>query len=203
MDEKQKPSPSTLSDPATWVTEHGDYLYRYALKRLRNQATAEDMVQETLMAALNAREQFAGQSNERTWLVAILKHKIIDYFRKHAREVETDSEIIAQTVAEDDFHASGPSEGLWKKERRPLDWIIDPSDAAEQREFWKYLTLCLDGVEPRLSTAFVLREIEQLDSKEVCNTLDISATNLRVMLHRVRKHLRHCLEKKWMGGSRS
>ena len=80
------PSPATLSNPDTWLDQHGDSLYRFALMRVRNPSTAEDMVQETLLAAWRARSNFAGGSAERTWLIAILKNKIIDYFRRYRHE---------------------------------------------------------------------------------------------------------------------
>lgn len=86
---------SSLSDPKTWVEEHGNYLFRYALIRVRNETVAEDLVQDTLLAAFQGKERFSGQSTERSWLTGILKHKVLDHFRRQARErtVNTDDSM--------------------------------------------------------------------------------------------------------------
>jgi len=186
-----------ISNPETWVARHGDYLYRYAMKRLRNEKVAEDIVQETFLAALKARDNFVGQASERTWMVGILKNKRVDHFRKAGREA--DFHVEDQSVSdEDDYASSGPKEGLWKADRRPAAWSITPSDTAEQKEFWDYLNRCLDGLDYKFSLVFVLREIEEMATEEICNVLDITATNLRVILYRARKQLRACLETHWL-----
>jgi len=87
-------SPPRLSDPERWVEEHGDYLFKYALVRLRDATRAEDMVQETFLAALKGGDKFAGRSAEKSWLVGILKNKICDHYRKASRETSfTDMEF--------------------------------------------------------------------------------------------------------------
>ncbi len=198
-DEQQKTSQRTgLSDPATWVDEYGDFLYRYAMQRLREKSVAEDVVQETFLAALAARDSFAGQSTERTWLVGILKRKIVDHFRKSTREVDFDEQLDPGDKTNDDYRSSGLQAGTWKSGRKPDDWIIDPTDSAEQGEFWRLLNICIDGLDARHGVAFVLREMEEMEGKAICNVMDISPTNLRVMLYRARKQLRRCLELKWM-----
>lgn len=191
-----------ISDPATWVTKYGDILYRYTLTRIRDQIIAEDLVQETFLAALKARHNFAGQSSEQTWLVGILKKKIVDHFRRVSRE--TDFEKINDLPSEQDtdYELSGPMTGWWKTDRRPADWVVDDRDAVERKEFWDFLQQCLDSLHPRAAIMFVLREMEEMDSKEVCNILRLTPTNLRVMLYRARKDLRRCLEENWIGGQR-
>lgn len=170
-------------DPEVWVEQHGDYLFRYALFRLRDPDLAESLVQETFLAALHSQEKFAGRSSERTWLVGILKHKIIDYFRRSSRE-QSEEEFFNER-------------GYWKVE--PEEWRLDPSAVIENQEFWRALTHCVSELSPRLANAFLLREVDGLSSEEVCKTLNISAPNLWVMLHRARLHLRQCLEKHWFG----
>src|SRR5688500_10622854 len=86
MSEAQAKSPSQSPDPERWLDDHGDYLFKYAVFRLRDDIVAEDAVQETFLAALKAYENFEGRGSERTWLVGILKHKIIDHFRRVGRE---------------------------------------------------------------------------------------------------------------------
>ena len=188
---------SSGSDPATWVAQYGDYLFRYAMKRLRNEKVAEDIVQETFLAALQARERFEGQSAERTWLIGILKNKVIDYFRKAGREVSF--EIDDRTGGSDDnYIQGGPESGNWDVTRRPKAWQVDTGDRAEQQEFWEYLNRCLDSLDHKFSLVFVLREIEEMATEDICNVLGVTPTNLRVILYRARKQLRACLETRWL-----
>lgn len=183
------------SDPSTWVANYGDYLFRFAMKRLRNERVAEDLVQETFLAALQGKARFEGQSAERTWLVGILKNKIVDYFRKAGREVSFEAE---ERTADDNYVASGPATGNWELARQPKEWHLNPNDLAESKEFWEYLNRCLDGLDYKFSLVFVLREIEEMASEEICNVLKITPTNLRVILYRARKQLRACLESNWL-----
>lgn len=185
-------------DPALWVDLHGDTLYRFALKYVGDTTVAEDLVQETFLAALRARGSFTGQSAEKTWLVGILKHKIMDHFRKSAREADLRQSADLSRNDEEDFVKSGPETGTWLPTRSPADWMIDPNDPAEREEFWMYLQRCVGALDAKLAEAFVLRELEEIESKEICNILGISPTNLRVMLYRARKFLRRCLEKNWI-----
>ncbi len=189
---------ATLTNPVEWIDRHGEYLLRYAMLRVKNQTVAEDLVQETFLAALKGRDSFAGRSHERTWLVGILKNKIVDHFRKAARELPLEEPDTHAEGPDPDFQHTGPLAGAWQPDKQPQDWLIDPGDIAEQREFWKYLNQCLDELQQRTAMAFVLREIEDLPPEEICNIMEISATNLRVMLHRGRKQLRRCLEYNWL-----
>lgn len=173
-----------LSDPSKWVDLYGDYLYRFALMRLRDSQLAEDAVQDTLLAALKARTSFEGHSTERTWLTGILKRKIIDHFRRIAKEID---------VPPEELPAADSTEA-----QRPGEWLIDPNDPTERQEFWSYLNKCLDRLPPKAAVLFVLREVEQMPAEEICNIMSVSPTNLRVSLHRVRKQLRRCLEQHWM-----
>jgi len=190
-----------LSNPQTWVDVHGDFLFGYAILRLKDTSTAEDAVQETFLAALNARDSFRGQSGERTWLVSILKNKIIDHFRRLSREVDFHNNDI--DVIDDDFIASGPRAGTWKASQRPSEWVVDAADLAEQKEFWEYLRKCIDRMPPHIGMVFILRDIENMKNEDICNVLTVQPTNLRVILHRARKRLRRCLEKIWLNTERS
>lgn len=180
-------------DPSKWLDSHGDYLYRYALVRVREAALAEDLLQETLLAAVGAYQDHAGRSSERTWLVGIMKHKVIDYFRRLARNTKF------QLTPEDDdeiesFEESGPWQGHWREDRAPISW---PIHSFESREFWETFENCLSQLPQRMSIAFTLREIDGLTSTEICEILNITPNNLWVLLHRGRNKLRHLLEVEW------
>jgi RNA polymerase sigma-70 factor (ECF subfamily) len=183
-------------NPETWVDAHGDYLYSYALLRLRDRELAEEMLQETFLAALKARHNFARQSSERTWLVGILKHKIVDHFRRSSRERPV-ADFEANSNDDDRFHKSGEWAGHWTQEGAPKEWKDDPSQLVENQEFWEIFNRCLAQLPPRLAEAFTLREIDGLSSEEICEILDISPNNLWVMLHRARALLRRGLEVNW------
>jgi len=178
-------------DPETWVDRYGDYLYRFAVARIKDQAVAEDLVQETFLAALRGRKSFKGRSSVKTWLSAILKHKIVDYLRKKYREqVTNDTDTITETV-NGFFHKNGS----WKI--RPGKWNMDPSKIYEQRELMDTLFKCLAKLPDRQSKAFMLKEMEGYSTKEICNALEVSPTNSWVMLYRARMFLRRCLELFW------
>jgi len=179
-------------DPDKWLDCHGNYLYRYALVRVREAAVAEDLLQETLLAAVGSYHSHAGRSSERTWLVGIMKHKVIDHFRRAARNAQF------QLPPEDDefewFEQSGPWRGHWREDQAPMTW---PVQALESREFWETFEHCLSQLPPQMSIAFTLREIDGLTSTEICEILDITPNNLWVLLHRSRIKLRHLLEANW------
>jgi len=190
------PSLATHADPERWVDEHGDCLYRYALTRVRKEEIAEDLVQETLLVAVRTQERFAGRSTERSWLVGILKNKICDHFRKLGRETNfTDLEFFS-----DEHSDKFDGEDYWIHERGPSDWKPEGEEAMKRAEFWQTLQSCLAKLPERAATVFMMREMEDVPSKEICATLGISEANLWVMLHRARMALRQCLEVSYFNG---
>jgi RNA polymerase sigma-70 factor (ECF subfamily) len=193
----QQAQPTAASDPEQWVNHHGDALYRYALLRVRDPEQAEEAVQECLLAALASRESFAGRSAERTWLIGILKRKLVDHLRRRKRERPLgESEELRST---DSVEAAFFDEkGSWKVS--PAKWGGDPGRHLERREFWGVFQRCLKDLPSALAEAFLLREVDQVESKDICDVLGLSPTNLWTRLHRARLALRACLESHWFGG---
>ncbi len=180
-------------DPTRWVDEHGDCLYRYALVRVRTPEAAEDLVQDTLLAAVRTQDRFAGRSSERSWLVGILKHKIVDYHRKLGRETTfTDLEFL-----QDEYAHKFVAGGWWNHDRGPHAWKPRADAVVHQAEFWQTMRDCLGKLPSRVAAVFTLREMEEVPGKEICATLNLSEDNLWVMLHRARMALRECLEIHW------
>ena len=188
-----------LSDPERWVEEHGDYLFKYALVRLRDPAKAEDMVQETFLAALKGGSQFAGRSAEKSWLVGILKSKICDHFRKASRETSFTDLDFYSDEENDRFIPDGIFQGGWIHELGPLEWSPDPGASLDSQAFWKTFHDCSSKLPKNVATVFTLREVDGVESKEIRKMLNISENNLWVMLHRARMALRRCLETNWFG----
>jgi RNA polymerase sigma-70 factor (ECF subfamily) len=192
MSAKQSGTHKQLDDPKIWVDQYGDSLYRFALARVKDPSIAEDLVQETFLAGLGARKNFKGRSSTRTWLIAILKHKIVDYIRKKTREQATDK-LESMT---DGIDVNFTDRGDWKL--RPNKWAKNPMKLYEQKEFMDVLYNCLAELPDRQAKAFMLREINGLSTEEICKELNISATNSWVILYRARMLLRGCLENNWL-----
>jgi RNA polymerase sigma-70 factor (ECF subfamily) len=190
--------PVKLTDPERWVEEHGDYLFKYALSRLRDPVKAEDMIQETFLAALKGAKDFQGRSSEKSWLVGILKNKICDSYRKASRETSfTDLEFYSDEEG-DRFIPEGPLKDGWIHEVGPQEWS-NPGASLDNEAFWQTYRDCSNKLPKKVSTVFNLRELDGVESKEICAMLNITENNLWVMLHRARMALRRCLELNWFG----
>jgi len=180
-------------DASAWLQQHGDALYRYARARVGMRELAEDLVQETLLAALQSRDRFQNRSSVRTWLCSILRHKILDHYRRgevSRRACESEQ----GTTAEGNLDWFFTSDRLWKD--APSTWKT-AEEALIDAEFWSVLNGCLGDLPRTLAQVFMLREIEQIEVETLCATLDLSPANLRVRLHRARLLLRDCLETRW------
>lgn len=181
---------AALSDPYTWVDAYGDRLFRYALSRIRDERAAEDLVQDTLITALRARDKFQGASSELTWMIGILRNKIFELLRRQAREVPLDGSD--EDDREEGWFGTG---NHWKPEFVPRDWGNEPEKSAESSEFSAALRICLDGLTPGIARAFILREMEGLEHAACADALGVPAGRLAVMLYRARMRLRRCLER--------
>jgi RNA polymerase sigma-70 factor (ECF subfamily) len=167
-------------------------LYRFAILRVKDPSVAEDLVQETFLAALKGIDRFKGGSALRTWMVGILKHKIIDYFRRNRPEISA-SDL---GTAEDETDADRLDRADTRENSHPA-WHEDPDNLLRNKEFWDVLMVCLDGLPEAHRRAFSLREIDGIKGEDICKILEITSTNLWVMLHRARGKLQNCLENNW------
>lgn len=179
-------------DLAQLLEAHRSYLQRYAQFHLRDPALAEDAVQETLIAALAQRDGFQGRSQLRTWLTGILKHKIIDLTRSRGRGLPVD----AVALGEDGESVAGQfnAKGRWVDP--PADWG-SPDAALESSQFWRVYQECCRRMSRRDALVFSMREVMGLSSEEICKKIEITTTNLHVILFRARLSLRSCMSKNW------
>lgn len=185
------------------LAEHRPVLFRYALLKLRNNELADDVVQDTLLAAWQAISIFEGKAGLRTWLIGILKHKITDYWRYSAREIVTpetdlgDNGDNGDDTGEDDFFMNN---GHWNG--GPSAWN-DPEAALRQQEFWHIYEACQNNLPPKMAQVFMLRELVGLEAEEVCREAGLSEANYWVTMHRARLRLRECLEIRWFNQSKT
>lgn len=183
---------------ARWLEEHGDMLYRMALARTGDPVLSEDLVQETLLSAWQGRDQFAGRSTERTWLVAILKRKVIDHFRRSWQQGSL-SDNSEEAVDVDDFVRNGEFAGRWRPDMAPADWGGDPELLLQQRQLRQALSSCIKDLPESLARVFTVREIDGLSTEEICQEFSLSPSNVWMLLHRARLRLRRCMEKSCFG----
>ena len=175
-----------------WVDVHADYLFNFAVGQIRDVSAAEDLVQETYLAAVKSQNSFSGKSTPRTWLVGILRHKIYDYLRKTCRE----RAVRQEPLPKGDDEAWDESM-LWLHDIAAESQL--PSRRIELTEFRDNLELALGKLPPRIAQVFQLYEVEERTNQEICEQLNISENNLWVMLHRARKQLREQLSGWWYG----
>ena len=179
-----------------WLEAYGDYLFNLAVGQVRDETAAEDLVQETFLAALKARDTFRGQSSDRTWLVGILRHKIYDHLRRICRERLVQSDEASPRPDQEAWDESV----LWAHEVEAER--LEPSRRMELAEFRQALETALGKLPPRIAQVFQLYAVEERSNDEVCDRLGISENNLWVMLHRARKQLRAELADWWQGEER-
>lgn len=180
-----------LNNPEQWVDLYADSLYSYALKFIQKPDIAQQLVQETFLAALKNKNTFKATSTAKTWLIGILKHKITDHLRVKYQEIPA-SQIIPEGGSIEHFfdqegHLTQP----------PSDWDFNPQETLANQEFWQTFNDCLSKLPPTTAQAFSLKTIASTDAKEICKVLNITPTNLWVLLCRARIQLRACLEKNW------
>jgi len=179
-------------DPNLWVDTYGDGLYSYALFRVENKLLAEELVQETFVAALGGRAGFTGKSSEKTWFFSILKNKIYDHLRLKYKELQVPADEIDGVMDDDEYF---DDRGGWKT--MPGRWEENPQRNFEEKEFLTVLKDCVGFLPMKQGHAFLMRELDELSNKEICKVLGVSPTNYWVLMHRARLSIRKCLEKNW------
>lgn len=194
LTEETVPTRTTSVGPKQWVERYGDSLYGYAFFRIPDKGAAEELVQETFLAALDGLDGFAGRSSEKTWLFSILKHKILDHIRRKYREQTREHRDEQDTPVE-----MFDERGHWLV--RPGLWAQTPAAQFRQQEFAVILVRCLSRLPRMQAETFSLKEIGHHESEEICKVLGISSTNYWVLMHRARLGLRRCLEVEWFGSS--
>jgi len=183
-------------DPLTWLDQYGNAMYQFAKARVRDSFAAEDLVQETLLAAYRSRKSFLGQSSLKTWLTGILKHKIIDYYRKLSPE-QCDANIDQFAESLNDLFDEND-----KWQVKPGNWHSDPENIYQSTELLTIIHACLDEMPSKMAKAYAMREMEGLATSEICELFQTGENNCWVILCRARMSLRRCLEIKWFGGEK-
>ncbi|MDG1241402.1 MAG: sigma-70 family RNA polymerase sigma factor [Opitutae bacterium] len=176
------------------MDRYGNYLYAYAMSRLRNADAAADCVQDTFLAGIKALERFDGSRDIKFWLRGIMRNKIVDQIRKSIKENKVDIDNEDEALLESFwFKYSGIAT------TNPDPWQFNPRKAYDNTEFWDVFNACIDKVKQPARQAFVLRMLEDMETEEVCKVMDITPNYLWVLLHRARQQLKMALEEKWTG----
>ena len=182
-------------NPENWVKEYGDYLYGYAYSRMRDANAAEEVLQETLLAGVKYSGQYAGKGSVRGWLIAILKRKIIDYFR--ARKKHAGASLSDDDDAFDPSTVLFDQQGNWKP--GTFKWAPSPEKNLEMSELSDVVQECLKGIPKGHADVFVLSVMEEMDSDSICEQLSITPSNMWVRMHRARLGLAKCVSAKLAG----
>jgi RNA polymerase sigma-70 factor (ECF subfamily) len=169
-------------------------MVRFAMLQLRDEAAAEDAVQEAMASALEGQKNFAGKSKLKTWIFSILKNKIVDIIRHRSREQITP--VCIEEIPEESFDPLFDGDGFWQKDERPSHWG-NPEQSLIDNQFWKIFEACLNFLPANTARVFMMREMLGFDTDEICKELSISTTNCWVVLHRARMSLRLCLQERW------
>lgn len=175
------------------------YLYRYALTRVRDPDLAQDVVQDAIVAAMAASGTYQSRSSLRTWLIAILRNKIVDAVRIRNRSVPLAANAMNEDAIDDEMDRQFNPDGHWASGHAPMAWA-NPERAFENAEFWAVFERCLEHVPQRTAEVFVMREVLGENVSEICKILEISASNCSVMLFRARMRLKDCLSANWFSG---
>jgi RNA polymerase sigma-70 factor (ECF subfamily) len=175
--------------PETWVDRYSDYLYNYTIVRVNDHEVAQDIISETFLAGLKSKNNFKGEATERTWLISILKRKIIDHYRKiNSKKGKAEVRINYNDV---------DNEGDWLEEQVEDFSDKNAHEIMENEELGLAILECLDSINEKQATIFKMKTIDGIDTETICNEYNITASNLWVIIHRARKALGDCLKTNW------
>lgn len=195
MEPSAKQAASLLNDKV-FLHDLRRQMLKFATLQLPDGQMAEDAVQEAFIGALKNASAFGGRAAFKTWVFAILKNKIADLLRQRRRLAETSPLSHDEEKDVDIYEQLFDGKSLWQSDERPAAWG-DPENSLRDREFWQVFEACLEHLPAQQGRVFMMREIIELDSQEICAALGITVSNLNVMLHRARLRLRECLEDGW------
>ncbi|PKO36832.1 MAG: RNA polymerase subunit sigma [Betaproteobacteria bacterium HGW-Betaproteobacteria-6] len=171
-------------------------MIKFAHLQLRDEAQAEDVVQEALVAALDNTREFAGRSAVKTWIFAILKNKIVDLIRQQARTTNVSALSAEEESLDQAFESLFKTNAHWSPGARPSNWG-DPEESLREQRFWEVFDACLKHLPENTARVFMMREFLEFETAEVCLELSLTTSNCNVILHRARNGLRRCLESNW------
>jgi RNA polymerase sigma-70 factor (TIGR02943 family) len=177
-------------DPNKWISLYSDYLFNFTISRVNDRDLAKDLVQDTFFAGLKSMKNFKGEASERTWLISILKRKIIDYYRK-INSNKGKAEVRMS------YNSDSETEGDWLEERVADPFDKTAEDTLENEELGDAIYNCLSKLPEKQAEVFRKKTIEGLDTESICNELNITASNLWVIIHRARTAMAACMEKNW------
>jgi RNA polymerase sigma-70 factor (ECF subfamily) len=183
-------------DPHRWVNNYADHLYTFAVFRVNDEELAQDLVQETFLAALQRVEKFEGRCTEKTWLTAILKNKIIDVYRSKSSGLAKGAAAPAPEDADTDFFDH--DDGHWNDAHRPAKLGIEQPDALENKEFQKILQACMKKLPALWLSVFTMKHIDEEATDVICRELKVTSSNFWVIIHRTKVNLRSCLQRNWI-----
>lgn len=184
-----------LHSPA-FLQDLRQQMIKFTFLQLSSLPQAEDVVQEALTSAFQHLDSFKGRAAFKTWVFSILKNKIIDVLRQKSRLVAM-SELFKDEESELSVDELFDASGHWHKYEAPQAWQ-SPEEMIEQSDFWIIFEACLDHLPAKYAQVFMMREVIELSSNEICSKLELSISNFNVLMYRSRTRLRECLENKWL-----
>ncbi len=177
-------------NPNNWVSSYSDYLYNYTISRINDRELAKDLVSETFLAGLKSKDNFKGDASERTWLISILKRKIIDQYRKQ-------NSNKGKAEVRMSYNSDTETEGDWLEERVADPFDKTAEDSIENSELGMAIHDCLGKLPEKQAKVFKMKTILNYETEAICNELNITASNLWVIIHRARTAMADCMGKNW------
>jgi RNA polymerase sigma-70 factor (TIGR02943 family) len=189
------PAPYSI-DPHQWVTRYADYLYTYAITRINDEELVRDLVQETFLAALEKMDKFEGRSSEGTWLVAILKNKIVDIYRKKSSGLAKRTDVLNAEQEQQDFFE--PDNGHWTVAHQPRLLGVEDQDPLMNKELSHILQKCMQKLPALWLSVFTMKHLDDQSTDIICSDLKVTPSNFWVIIHRAKLNLRACLQRNWI-----